>query len=833
MDAHQVFQVVDEVCLPACTRCHVCVWPNKVRVHLQGDNHQIPRRDAQQVQHEVQQWPNLLSHGHEIPTINHGQALIVQLGPPQHGLKCCVTPSQCNYIGKSDKNMKKHCAIEHTGIRGPSGRPCRARREKGLITPWTAVYCQQLFAHGPGSRFFEVVIPEEESASRPINPAPADKVEQTWRVLEERMATIEDRERRTIEEGEHHAPNPWLTQTKWTKYLRKLDRDELVQSVTTPNVADEPVAHAIWESMATMMAQCQSTVGEHVGLFVRKEVMRSESKQERFTPIKPYQDAREIKDKGRHWQQLVMFFVRTQQPHTWKSPRYRMNRRQQQAFRRMMHVAQDPAASSTSSITGPDDRVVPPDADGVTESRSESDDSDDMAVPAVVQLTGLPRACLRFCMALLCSKAQQDEYEHMMVCGLAVLGVDERVGWHGYDTYPPILSAIIKISRFMMIQHAIHQCPNRYDPNQWYGGGQRRPGGNIDGEARDDRDHADPVDVDSSDDHESDHRPPFSDEEASPGCIDIVQDMVSRYMLRTSHGPMAWMMDLRTYGMSVMFNSTGRGYVDWHGDQILYKDIQFTMPEFRAMVQEVVAEARERMLRRVLCVGPGEEGEMPAIPWDDLRDDASNQEPGWDFIHDQRNPWPVDGKRWLFERIMRQGEYQFARDGPDVRWDVDEVRRWLDEEDAVRELLLVAKHLTGGQPARAPEALSVCPSNTSSGAYRNMGIENGRLFEVLRYHKGFNATSVAKIIHRYFPREVEEVLVWWMWMVRPVRERIENEVFDRDRRSPFMWPSYSPAGHTFSPDRMREALKRVSMVHMGTSINIQSYRHIAIAISRR
>ena len=121
------------------------------------------------------------------------------------------------------------------------------------------------------------------------------------------------------------------------------------------------------------------------------------------------------------------------------------------------------------------------------------------------------------------------------------------------------------------------------------------------------------MDVDSSDDHESDHRPPFSDEEASPGCIDIVQDMVSRYMLRTSHGPMAWMMDLRTYGMLVMFNSTGRGYVDWHGDQILYKDIQFTMPEFRAMVQEVVAEARERMLRRVLCVGPGEEGEMPAI----------------------------------------------------------------------------------------------------------------------------------------------------------------------------------------------------------------------------
>ena len=38
-----------------------------------------------------------------------------------------------------------------------------------------------------------------------------------------------------------------------------------------------------------------------------------------------------------------------------------------------------------------------------------------------------------------------------MVCGLAVLGVDKRVGWHGYNTYLPILLAIIKISRFIMI----------------------------------------------------------------------------------------------------------------------------------------------------------------------------------------------------------------------------------------------------------------------------------------------------------------------------------------------------------------------------------------------
>ena len=90
-----------------------------------------------------------------------------------------------------------------------------------------------------------------------------------------------------------------------------------------------------------------------------------------------------------------------------------------------------------------------------------------------------------------------------------------------------------------------------------------------------------------------------------------------------------------------------------------------------------------------------------------------------------------------------------------------------------------------------------------------------------------------KIIHRYFPREVEEVMVWWLWLVRPMRERIEAEIFGQTRRTSFVWPPSSPAGHKFTPDRLREGLKRVSMMYMGTAINIQSSRHLMIAMSRR
>ena len=41
-----------------------------------------------------------------------------------------------------------------------------------------------------------------------------------------------------------------------------------------------------------------------------------------------------------------------------------------------------------------------------------------------------------------------------MVCALAVLGVKEE-GWKGPEQYPPILSAVIKVTRFMVVQQAL------------------------------------------------------------------------------------------------------------------------------------------------------------------------------------------------------------------------------------------------------------------------------------------------------------------------------------------------------------------------------------------
>jgi hypothetical protein len=61
---------------------------------------------------------------------------------------------------------------------------------------------------------------------------------------------------------------------------------------------------------------------------------------------------------------------------------------------------------------------------------------------------------LNFCIALLSQLITRKEYDSLLVCALAVLGVKED-GWKGAEQYPPILLAVIKVARFIVVQQAL------------------------------------------------------------------------------------------------------------------------------------------------------------------------------------------------------------------------------------------------------------------------------------------------------------------------------------------------------------------------------------------
>jgi hypothetical protein len=147
-----------------------------------------------------------------------------------------------------------------------------------------------------------------------------------------------------------------------------------------------------------------------------------------------------------------------------------------------------------------------------------------------------------------------------------------------------------------------------------------------------------------------------------------------------------------------------------------------------------------------------------------MRNNPTDEQPGWNFLKNQRMQMPVDSKRWLFDQVGQDASIcsQFMK--PESQSGVDQqvVERYMDWVVEFCEKLAVLMHISSGQPAQGPEILSVRHGNTVQGGHRNIFSKDGMVVFVTRYHKGYNVSGNIKIIHRYLPRKVGELVVWYM-----------------------------------------------------------------------
>ena len=154
-------------------------------------------------------------------------------------------------------------------------------------------------------------------------------------------------------------------------------------------------------------------------------------------------------------------------------------------------------------------------------------------------------------------------------------------------------------------------------------------------------------------------------------------------------------------------------------------------------------------------------------------------------MQDERNPWPVNGETWLAERLLRKGA---LKKRGEVR-DRGKTEEWVAKVIELEGLVLVLGHQSGGGPGRSPEVLGIKRCSSGKGEGRNIFMKNGTVVMVARDHKGYNTSGKWKIIHRYLPRAVGELMVYYLWLVRPTVEGWaavdEGEAYEESWR---MWP---------------------------------------------
>jgi hypothetical protein len=84
--------------------------------------------------------------------------------------------------------------------------------------------------------------------------------------------------------------------------------------------------------------------------------------------------------------------------------------------------------------------------------------------------------------------------------------------------------------------------------------------------------------------------------------------------------------------------------VDWIGDELLYSNIKFSMPQLQSMIHGMIASARQHVVSTLMLLQVDSEGAvvedttpLPAIDWGKLVDNAAEQQVGWSFMEDPRN----------------------------------------------------------------------------------------------------------------------------------------------------------------------------------------------------
>jgi superfamily II DNA helicase RecQ len=859
------------------------VWPDQIPTHLK-QKHKITRKDGVEAAKAIrQEYGNMAESPNEFIGPSITQAQIPQLRVFTDGFQC----HECGAIRKNETCMRKHCRQEHGRTMHTScGRPSKAK-QNAIVNSGNGLWSkierfQRFFNQGEHSNYFKVH--EQRGQQEHRVDEPSDETQWAARVngeLDEiwrKASNIRKKADRIIEEGETDEVNKWVDRTKWNRYLKGYEHEALLDLIEKPE-EEEQVEDAMWTAMGGLAKFCQKTVAQKAGLFVRFEAVRSEKQQTRYVPLMAYQDYKAIGTYTRPWQRVLMFFARTRKAEARKvAPKYRLTGRQEEAWVQFIREAKKEIREAGREPKKIDPKKKHKKRRSRDDAESEEEDQGQGHPEEAEQeeLTATQRACLRFCMALLDQRNIDHDYDSALVCGLAVLGVGET-GWKGVDAYPPILSKLIKIARFMVVQQAFDEVQPADEFAEFEDDGKNY-GSEEEEEEEEEEDGngeeagwtevgnvgdiGDWLVVDGENDAESDDQAHEAtpDEQYSKravgkrygdtesvdvserpesrhGVIDAVAQRMDRFMVRGTNGPMQWMLDLRTYGLKIHYNTTSPGHVDWEDNEVLkYRGIHIRMDAFRGFVGTLLQQA-QKLMNETLLMGY----ETPAIPWSNIRDDASNSSPRFNFLRDEHSRMPADGEMWLRRRMGDDIEKlkQWYKPGA-KRVDMAQLDKYMAAVKEFRMQLLILMHITGGQPARAPEILSVRHENTVKGNHRNLFVEDGLVVFVTRYHKGYAMSGDIKIIHRYLPREVSELVVRYLWLVLPFHFAMEREHFwstPEEGEAPkpvssHLWP-VDHEGRKTTSTQMREAMKRYSREHLGQTLTIQSYREIAIAISRR
>ena len=295
------------------------------------------------------------------------------------------------------------------------------------------------------------------------------------------------------------------------------------------------------------------------------------------------------------------------------------------------------------------------------------------------------------------------------------------------------------------------------------------------------------------------------------------------YLADGSMSAMSTMISLLAYAKYVAVNHGNAPSIFWEkGDRVMrLHSSRIVMDKFRGMVQNAIAEG-ERLLWQELMW----DAERFEVDLEQLVDDVTFRKRDAYFVNNPHNGLAAAWK-WMSRRLKQTRAGQRMRAGG--RWHTRRACEYLRRVDQFRKLLLFCVHVTGGQPARGSEILSLRFKNGCL-QDRNVFVVDGVVMTVTRYNKTQSQWDAPKVVPRFQPWRVGQLLALYLIYVQPFTERLSVAVGYGCGWSEYIW---ADANGPWDTPKLTAMLKRRTGQDLGVELGTLDYRHVAVGIGRR
>lgn len=284
-------------------------------------------------------------------------------------------------------------------------------------------------------------------------------------------------------------------------------------------------------------------------------------------------------------------------------------------------------------------------------------------------------------------------------------------------------------------------------------------------------------------------------------------------------------ISLLAYGKSIAMSAGNSGNAYWSKDKAIFylNGRPVHIARFRQMARDLVAEVEQMLWEELLWIA--DTRDRFDVKLERIVDDVTFSRRGISFVN-QRENGLKDGLEWTLMQAERseQGRKLQSSGGS---WDRTQVRRYLRQVDRFLTLLLVCVHMTSGQPGRGSEVTTMRHRNGVL-QDRNIFVVDGQVMTVARYHKSQSMWDKPKVVPRFLPARLGQVMVLHLAYVQPFQEYLQVEVLGGSF-SDYIWADEQ---EPWSTDRLTRALRRETGKRLGVELHTLDYRHTAVGIGR-